>query len=421
MACIVTVQLKEGPEYYVDHYIDGRRIRERIGKSLAKAKAFLKVCEAKKVLRRKAARGRGDDTAPLDAMKSLWLEHQELRCKPRTVGYYREALKQILPAIPARTVAQLTTAMVESYATSRLRGHGTKKKLSARTINSHVGTLKSMLRWAVVAGMIPSNPLDRLRPLKQRERKYRRALSPVEVRRLLDASPECYRRIWAFMLGTGCRRSEVQGLLWEDVDLDRGLYFLSAAKSKNNEEASNPIPESVLRMLRKHRAEWETDRRAARRRLKTLTRSEGRKPFTINGAPAVRSGEPFTVFENLHARADRGHVFVNALGLPWTVNLRRKLRSCVRAAEIPEAGVDLHSLRVTYVTELIRQGVDIKTVQRLARHKCVRMTLEIYARSFPEDRRQAVEKLSFFEPESVSETDKTGQKDGKPESQSCVA
>jgi len=38
----------------------------------------------------------------------------------------------------------------------------------------------------------------------------------------------------------------------------------------------------------------------------------------------------------------------------------------------------------------------VKTVQRLARHKNIQMTLDVYARSFPEDQRAAVERLPFL-------------------------
>jgi integrase/recombinase XerC/integrase/recombinase XerD len=180
---------------------------------------------------------------------------------------------------------------------------------------------------------------------------YRRALDEDEAQRLLAKSPPCYSRIWLLMLGTGFRLSEVQGLLWADVDLDRRQIVLPGDRQKNHTTSAQPLPGAVLDMLK-----------------------------------ALREATP----------EDQKHVFVNAAGRPWTVNLRRKLKSCCRAAGIVKDGVDLHSLRVTFVTHLVRAGVDIKTVQRLARHKTVAMTLDVYARSFPQDQRQAVERLPFF-------------------------
>ena len=40
--------------------------------------------------------------------------------------------------------------------------------------------------------------------------------------------------------------------------------------------------------------------------------------------------------------------------------------------------------------------MDFKTVQRLGRWKTLNVLLDLYARSFPDDQRSAVERLPFF-------------------------
>jgi len=59
-------------------------------------------------------------------------------------------------------------------------------------------------------------------------------------------------------------------------------------------------------------------------------------------------------------------------------------------------GPDLHSLRYSFATHLLRAGVPIQTVQRLGRWKTVDVLLGVYAQTFPADEREAVERLSYF-------------------------
>lgn len=354
-------QPRKGSDWYLDYYRAGRRVREIAG-TKDEAKELLKRRGAEETLRRRGGRGQATNRVPIGAVKDAYLEHVKLHCKPKTRWFYGHCLKQILDRIPARSVEQITPAIVNAYASAR---HGGAAPLCERTINMHTGALKTMLRWAADAKLIEVNTLSSVKPLKQTSRHYRRALDEKEIGLLLDKSPACYRRIWLFMLGTGFRKSEVQGLKWEDLDLERAEVHIDAERSKNNEAATLPLPGAVVDMLR------------------DLKESGGASE----------------------------HVFLNTAGKPWTNNLRKRLRTCLRAAGIErrdenkqwvESGVDLHALRVTYITHLVRAGVDIKTVQRLARHKRIQMTLDVYARTFPEDQRSAVEKLPVFGQRTVN-------------------
>ncbi|HKI37991.1 MAG TPA: hypothetical protein VKA46_39420 [Gemmataceae bacterium] len=59
-----------------------------------------------------------------------------------------------------------------------------------------MAALGRMLRWGARNGIIGSNPLDGVKALPHLRPKDGRALSPEEVRALLDASPERWRNLW---------------------------------------------------------------------------------------------------------------------------------------------------------------------------------------------------------------------------------
>lgn len=71
---------------------------------------------------------------------------------------------------------------------------------------------------------------------------------------------------------------------------------------------------------------------------------------------------------------------------------------------VADTSVDLHALRATVITHLLRAGVGLKDVQELARHKTASMTLGVYARSWPQDRKNAVERLTFLQSGQKADT-----------------
>ncbi len=341
-------QPRPGGAWYIDYRRNGERFQQRVGLDKAEAERQLLRSRALEVLRQTGGASFASNNVALQTVADAWLQDVAIRCKPKTAWFYTHCIGEILARLPVRSVSQLTVAVLSNYATARINPASKKDLLCARTVNMHTSALKTMLTWAASARLIESNPIASVKPIKNHVKRFRRALDAAEVARLLEKSPPCYRRIWMFLLGTGFRRSEVQGLKWDDIDLDRAEVHLGAEASKNNTASITPLPTSVADMLRELKA---------------------------------TSGH------------DTEYVFVNREGRPWRNHLLQRFRSCLKAAGIIQTGVDLHSLRRTYITHLIRAGVDVKTVQVLARHKRIAMTLDTYAQSFPEDQRQAVERL----------------------------
>lgn len=76
------------------------------------------------------------------------------------------------------------------------------------------------------------------------------------------------------------------------------------------------------------------------------------------------------------------------------INPSNLMYHCKRAAK--KIGFDdftFHSLRHTFITNLVMNQVDIKTVQELARHKNVSVTLDVYTHLMKESKREAVDKV----------------------------
>jgi len=156
--------------------------------------------------------------------------------------------------------------------------------------------------------------------------------------------------MWYTFLATGMRLNELVSLTWDDVDLDRGEIVIRSEVSKNSELATIPLRHEL----------WQ-------------------------------------VLSGMYDRRKGKHVFTNSKGTPWRHNLQKRFNEILEKAGIAKrssAGMaDIHSLRVTYGTDLVEAGVDIRTVQRLMRHKSATVTMQFYARVRQANLRPAVESV----------------------------
>jgi integrase len=84
--------------------------------------------------------------------------------------------------------------------------------------------LGRILNHAARRGLIADNPMRRLerRERPRVERREMRILNSEEIDAVLRVATPAYRNVLATAVFTGVRQSELLGLTWADVDLDRG-------------------------------------------------------------------------------------------------------------------------------------------------------------------------------------------------------
>ena len=163
-------------------------------------------------------------------------EHVAVRVKPKTAVKARIALRrESLPAL----------GQVPLVAVERAQVVDLQRKMSGTpsAANTAVKTLSHMYRLAAGWGMVPEgcNPCRSVARFPERKRE--RFLTDAEFARLgrvLDeavtqgsATPTSVAVIRLLSL-TGCRKSEILSLRWEDVDLDARELHLADAKTGVN-------------------------------------------------------------------------------------------------------------------------------------------------------------------------------------------
>ena len=157
--------------------------------------------------------------------------HVSVHCKPDTAAAYRSVLdNHILPALGAMALGEVGRVEV-----SELRHRLCETPVVA---NTAVGVLSKMFSLAEAWGLVPPgrNPCRAVR--RYRTRECERFLTPGEFRRLGRALKDAEGRMWPPAIAairlltlTGCRRSEILDLRWDDVDRTSGELRLRDAKA----------------------------------------------------------------------------------------------------------------------------------------------------------------------------------------------
>jgi integrase len=110
-------------------------------------------------------------------------------------------------------------------------------------------SLSAFFAWAIREGVIEVNPVTATGKANEGESRDR-VLSEAELSAILKAlDQDQFSDIVRLLILTGQRRTEIGGLRWSEVDLDRGLICLPPARTKNKRLHEVPISTQVRSIL----------------------------------------------------------------------------------------------------------------------------------------------------------------------------
>lgn len=234
------------------------------------------------------------------------------------------------------------------------------RPLKATSIQSYHHTLSSVLSVAVEQGYIQTNPAANVK-LPSAEQSEPAYLDEPEAKRLLELlehEPIRWRAPITFDLLSGLRRGEILGLRWQDVDLDNHLIqirqtwnyvpaqkcYVDTPKSRKSKRPLK-ISQTAISLLLEYKA-WQEHQRE------------------ILGDAWIGDGDRIFTAE------DGGPVFPDALTHWFHSFVRRNGFS---------ADVHLHSLRHTYASLQIAEGIPLIVVSHNLGHAQASTTSNIYA------------------------------------------
>jgi integrase len=208
-----------------------------------------------------------------------------------------------------------------------------RKPPSDATVNRDLSVVRHVLFWGMDEGFIAHNPFARLRMTRER-RKKRAVLSVADEIKLLLACAAHLVAIVILALDTGMRRGELLRQLWEDIDFDRRLIFVTHSKTAEGEMRPIPMTCRVFDLLTAM-LQTEFERRARMERMKHEAPQQPRGLLFLFRGKAIRK-----------------------LKTAWAGAIRRSGINRLR----------FHDLRHTFNTRLLEAGVIADTRKALMGH-----------------------------------------------------
>ena len=328
------------------------------------------------------------------ALQDRYLEELGTRVSEGHHKNTRRRLEKIIGELSVARLADLRPAVIHEWRSRRL-----EEGVANRTVNLDVSSLQSMLRWALDAELIGVNPVARVKPLpegKRNQRYRRRAMTEEEIECFLAAAraddaeeakrvaaertlsggtkgrpySDRERRIripqtllWLGFLETGARWSALTRVVWADIDQAHSTLRLRVENAKAEKEQCIPLRRGFLDQIE---------------HLRQLHRE-------------------------VLGRGSRAHdrVFLTPRGEAWPSATRNAMRILDRIldaagiAKVDETGrkLDIHALRHTFGTRLLRAGAGLYQVQKLMGHSDPKLTADTYSHLVVDDLRDVVDLL----------------------------
>jgi site-specific recombinase XerD len=177
-------------------------------------------------------------------------------------------------------------------------------------------------------------------PSIKHEKKLPVVLSKAETWRLLQkATLLKHKMLLGLMYGCGLRCIEVRNIRLQDIDFDRKMLHIVQSKGKKDRYV--PLSSHIIRGLQKYIA------------------AERPVDWLFNGQPSGYQGRAGGDFDSRYSNR----------GINWVVT------SVAKAAGISKK-ISAHSLRHTYATHLLEDGLDIITLKDLLGHERIETTME---------------------------------------------
>jgi integrase len=181
------------------------------------------------------------------ALLPRYLTAQQGELRPRSFIEIKRRLLKLARPLHARPLTSIDRRMVSS-----LIGDITAKNGPSAAINAH-SALSAYFTWLIRAGLLDDNPT--INAAKPKKRPGRDRLPTEEELRALWAALDDsdYGDIVRLLLYTVCRRGEIGGLRWDEIDLDQGVIEIPATRMKNGKPHLIPLSGPALAILKKRK------------------------------------------------------------------------------------------------------------------------------------------------------------------------
>lgn len=286
----------------------------------------------------------------LNDLLFAFIEHMKVRnyAKATLTGYSRY-LKQFLDYLRANDITDLkrvTRDTLTAYQIKLIEFRDAKgRPLTTSTVSIKIRAVKRFFEYLEESNHILINPAEHIKEPKKETRLPRVVLSEDEARKILDAPNLSMmtgirdRTVLEVFYSTGIRLEELVNLTIFDCDLQGGM--LRVNKGKMAKDRVVPLGKHAVKFLKEY-----------------ITRV---RPHHTRTNKTVRN------------------LFVSQTGTPLSrQTIEKMVSACAKKAGIKKR-VTPHVFRHTFATQLVKNGADIRAVQKMLGHSHLSVT-HIYTR-----------------------------------------
>ncbi len=298
---------------------------------------------------------------------SNWLENYvRLSAKGRTYARYAQIVeKHINPLLGDLELSEITPYVLQHYVTGLAESGNlrTGGGLSANSINSIITVMQGALKTAHSIGIVNEYIGDKIKRPKANENKVE-CFSVREQKKIenyiLDGDRVRFFGI-LLCLYTGLRIGELLALEWSDVDIkkrelrvNKACYYGKVANGTFCRITDTPKTNSSIRTI----------------------------PIPRQLIPHLQSAKK---------KSHSTHIVSNGTEPISVRSYQRSFSLLLKRLNIQHRG--FHSLRHTFATRALECGMDVKTLSEILGHKSTAITLNRYAHSLMEHKKEMMNKL----------------------------
>lgn len=296
----------------------------------------------------------------------IWLEdYVKQGAKIRTYERYGQIVRtHIVPRLGGIELNDLTPIEMQRFTSDLLKSGNvrTGKGLSANFVNIVVSVVQNSLKTANLIGLTTNLAANKIKRPKSPEKQVDcfTVKEQKKIENYVSGSKKDKLFGVVLCLYTGLRIGELVALTWDDIDFGKGLLSVTKTCYDGNDGKNH------IRVI-------DTPKTVNSRRVIPL-------PKQI--LPHLKSLKKRSCSDCVIADGDKP-VFVRSY--------QRTFELLLKKLGIPHKG--FHALRHTFATRALECGMDVKTLSELLGHKNATVTLNRYAHSMIEHKRDMMNRL----------------------------
>ncbi len=235
---------QRGKVWWIDYGYQGKRIREPVGKK-EEARVLL-GCRLEDIRNGRDPALRRIKPKPFAEMMVEFKERHIRLCRGKDP--YGVSIRVLERHFDGRTLQEITPGAVQSFIAARIA-----EGVSKATVNRARACLSKLFSCAKAWGYYGGeNPVAAVKPFRESAGRVR-FLTADEAASLIEHAADHVKPVILTMLHTGGRVSEVLGLRWSDISLERGVLCFDQRNTKSGKQREVPIDPELDDMLRQRR------------------------------------------------------------------------------------------------------------------------------------------------------------------------